>query len=396
MIIQGRIMDNYKYKPHDPKVGRTRIIIWGSLIGIIILVVWAYFAQIDQVTRATGTIIASARTQDIQAVEGGVLTEILVKEGKDVTKGQLIVTLEEERAQAAVANSGSKIAALKAKLARLEAEIFERPLVFPEGIKNYSEYIKNQTQLYNRRKQAIDQDVSSLQKMMVLAQQELSMNEPLLSYGDVSQADVIKLRRQVAEIQAQITNKRNKYFEEAQLEMTKAQEELNTELEQLRDHSQVLEEKKLFAPTDGTVKNILVTTIGGVVKPGEIIMEILPTSSDLIVEAKVSPVDIAYVKEQQVASVKLDAYDYSIFGAMTGNVVYISPDTLMEQTPKGEEPYYRIQIKITGAELVGRRDEIVIKPGMTASVDIKARQRSVLSYLTKPLTKTFSEGLGER
>ena len=389
-------MDNYKYKPHDPKVGRTRIIIWGSLIGIIVLIIWAYFAQIDQVTRATGTIIASARTQDIQAVEGGVLTEILVKEGEDVTKGQLIVTLEEERAQAAVANSGSKIAALKAKLARLEAEIFERPLVFPEGIKNYSEYIKNQTQLYNRRKQAIDQDVSSLQKMMVLAQQELSMNEPLLSYGDVSQADVIKLRRQVAEIQAQITNKRNKYFEEAQLEMTKAQEELNTELEQLRDHSQVLEEKKLFAPTDGTVKNILVTTIGGVVKPGEIIMEILPTSSDLIVEAKVSPVDIAYVKEQQVASVKLDAYDYSIFGAMTGNVVYISPDTLMEQTPKGEEPYYRIQIKITGAEFSGRRDEIVIKPGMTASVDIKSRQRSVLSYLTKPLTKTFSEGLGER
>ena len=389
-------MDNYKHKFHDPKVGRTRIIIWGSLVGIIALVVWAYFAQIDQVTRATGTIIASARTQDIQAVEGGVLTEILVKEGKDVTKGQLIVTLEEERAQAAVANSGSKIAALKAKIARLEAEIFERPLIFPKGIKNYSEYIENQTQLYNRRKQAIDQDVSSLQKMMVLTQQELSMNEPLLAYGDVSQADVIKLRRQVAEIQAQITNKRNKYFEEAQSEMTKAQEDLDTELEQLRDHSQVLGEKNLFAPTDGKVNNILVTTIGGVVKPGEIIMQILPTSSDLIVEAKIKPVDIAYVKEQQDATVKLDAYDYSIFGAMNGTVTYISPDTLMEQTPKGEEPYYRVQIKITGAEFSGRSDEIVIKPGMTASVDIKAQQRSVLSYLTKPITKTFSEGLGER
>ena len=389
-------MDNYKHKFHDPKVGRTRIIIWGSLVGIIALVVWAYFAQIDQVTRATGTIIASARTQDIQAVEGGVLTEILVKEGEDVTKGQLIVTLEEERAQAAVANSGSKIAALKAKIARLEAEIFERPLIFPKGIKNYSEYIENQTQLYNRRKQAIDQDVSSLQKMMVLTQQELSMNEPLLAYGDVSQADVIKLRRQVAEIQAQITNKRNKYFEEAQSEMTKAQEDLDTELEQLRDHSQVLGEKNLFAPTDGKVNNILVTTIGGVVKPGEIIMQILPTSSDLIVEAKIKPVDIAYVKEQQDATVKLDAYDYSIFGAMNGTVTYISPDTLMEQTPKGEEPYYRVQIKITGAEFSGRSDEIVIKPGMTASVDIKAQQRSVLSYLTKPITKTFSEGLGER
>jgi adhesin transport system membrane fusion protein len=389
-------MNNYQHKTHDPKVGRTRIIIWGALVGIIVLVVWAYFAQIDQVTRATGTVIASARTQDIQAVEGGVLTEILVKEGDDVTKGQLIIKLEEERAQAAVSNSASKIAALKAKLARLEAEIFERALVFPDDIQDYSEYIQNQTQLYNRRKQAIDQDVSSLQQMMVLAQRELSMNEPLLAYGDVSQADVIKLRRQVAEIEAQITNKRNKYFEEAQSEMTKAQEELDTELEQLRDHSQVLEEKNLFAPTEGTVKNIVITTIGGVVKPGEIIMEILPTSSDLIVEAKVSPADIAYVKENQVASVKLDAYDYSIFGAMNGNVVYISPDTLIEQTPKGEEPYYRVQIKITGAEFAERRDEIVIKPGMTASVDIKAQERSVLSYLTKPLTKTFSEGLGER
>ncbi|WP_250162888.1 HlyD family efflux transporter periplasmic adaptor subunit [Psychrobacter sp. WY6] len=177
--------------------------------------------------------------------------------------------------------------------------------MFPDEIKAYTKYVENQKQLYNRRRQAIDQDVSSLQKMMVLANQELSMNEPLLAYGDVSQADVIKLRRQVADIQAQITNKRNKYFEEAQAEMTKAQEELNVELEQLRDYNQVLEEKKLFAPTEGKVNNILITTIGGVVKPGEVIMEILPTSSDLIVEAKISPIDIAYVKEQQEATVNL-------------------------------------------------------------------------------------------
>src|SRR5699024_4466031 len=202
------------------------------------------------------------------------------------------------------------------QLARLNAEIFDRPLTFPESVRQYPEYVENQTQLYNRRRQAINEEVSSLEQMLVLAKRELDMNEPLLQYGDVSQADVIKLRRQVAEIEAQITNKRNKYFEEAQSEMTKAQEELDTELEQLRDHSQVLEEKNLFAPTEGTVKNIVITTIGGVVKPGEIIMEILPTSSDLIVEAKVSPADIAYVKENQVASVKLDAYDYSIFGAM--------------------------------------------------------------------------------
>ena len=204
------------------------------------------------------------------------------------------------------------------------------------------------------------------------------------------------MRRQVADIEAQINNKRNKYFEEAQSEMTKTQEELDTELEQLRDRTQVLEEKRLMAPTEGKVKNINVTTIGGVVKPGEIIMQILPTSSDLVVEAKVSTADIAYIKKGQDATVKLDAYDYSIFGAMDGKVSYISPDTLMEQTAQGEEPYYRVLIVITGSEFDGRQDEIVIKPGMTASVDIKARERTVLSYLTKPITKTLSEGLGER
>ena len=389
-------MSEYKYTPTKPNVDRSRLSIWIALIGIVILVVWASFAKIDQVTRAKATVIASARTQEIQASEGGVLTELAVSEGEDVKAGQLLVVLEEERAKAAVDNSASKTAALKAKLARLNAEIFEKPLVFPKEVENYPEYVQNQRALYNRRRQAINEDVSSLEKMLVLARQELRMNEPLLEYGDVSQADVIKLSRQVADIEAQINNKRNKYFEEAQAEMTKAQEELDTELEQLRDRAQVLEEKRLMAPTDGKIKNINVTTIGGVVKPGEVIMQILPTSSDLVIDAKVSPADIAYVKEGQDATVKLDAYDYSIFGAMNGTVNYISPDTLMEQTPKGEEPYYRVLIVIKGAEFKGRGNEIVIKPGMTASVDIKAMERTVLSYLTKPLTKTLSEGLGER
>ncbi|MGM8891304.1 HlyD family efflux transporter periplasmic adaptor subunit [Psychrobacter sp. 1Y1] len=389
-------MSEYKYTPTKPQVNRSRLSIWIALIGIVTLIIWASFAKIDQVTRAQATVIASARTQEIQASEGGVLTQLAVTEGEEVKAGQLLVVLEEERAKAAVDNSASKTAALTAKLARLNAEIFEKPLVFPKGVQDYPEYVQNQRALYNRRRQAINEEVSSLEKMLVLARQELRMNEPLLKYGDVSQADVIKLSRQVADIEAQINNKRNKYFEEAQAEMTKAQEELDTELEQLRDRAQVLEEKRLMAPTEGKIKNINVTTIGGVVKPGEVIMQILPTSSDLVIDAKVSPADIAYVKEGQEATVKLDAYDYSIFGAMKGTVNYISPDTLMEQTPKGEEPYYRVLIVINGAEFKGRGDEIVIKPGMTASVDIKAMERTVLSYLTKPITKTLSEGLGER
>lgn len=389
-------MSEYQYKPTRPKVGRARLTIWIAVAGIIILVIWASFAKIDQVTRAKATVIASDRTQQIQASEGGILTDILVSEGDEVKKGELLVVLEEERAKAAFDSSATKSAALQAKLARLNAEIFDRPLTFPEEVRQYPEYVENQTQLYNRRRQAINEEVDSLEKMLVLAQRELDMNEPLLEYGDVSQADVIKLRRQVADIEAQINNKRNKYFEEAQAEMTKAQEELDSELEQLRDRTQVLEEKRLLSPQDGKVNSINVTTIGGVVKPGEVIMELLPTSSDLIVQAQVSPADIAYVKEGQAASVKLDAYDFSIFGAMNGTVVYISPDTLMEQTPKGEEPYYRVLIKIGKAQFADRSEDIVIKPGMTASVDIKARERTVLSYLTKPITKTLSEGFGER
>lgn len=389
-------MSEYKYTPTTLKIGRSRLSIWVALVGIVGLVIWASFAKIDQVTRAKATVIASARTQEIQASEGGVLTELAVVEGQDVKEGQLLVVLEEERAKAAVDNSASKTAALKAKLARLNAEIFDERLVFTQDVKNYPEYVQNQTALYNRRRQAINEEVASLEKMLVLANKELSMNEPLLAYGDVSQADVIKLRRQVADIEAQINNKRNQYFEEAQAEMTKAQEELDIELEQLRDRVQVLDEKRLMSPTEGKIKNINVTTIGGVVKPGEVIMQILPTSSDLVIDTKVSPADIAYVKEGQDATVKIDAYDYSIFGAMTGTVSYISPDTLMEQTPKGEEPYYRVLIVITGTEFKGREDKIVIKPGMTASVDIKAMERTVLSYLTKPITKTLSEGMGER
>lgn len=388
-----------QYQAHANDVKKPSIArwtLWIAVFGITALLAWASVAEIDQVTRATAKIIASERTQEIKALEGGVLRELTVSEGDEVTKGQLLAVLEEERAQAAVDDSSGKVAALRITVARLESEVYGTPLNFATDLLTYKQFIRNQTNLYNKRRQAIEQDVASLQKMLRLAKEELSLNEPLLKYGDVSRADIIKLQRQVADIEAQIANKENKYFQDAQTEMTKAQEELRTQQEQLRDKNQVLEEKRLNAPTDGLVKNIHINTIGGVVRSGEIVMEILPTSSDLIVEAKVSPADIANIRMGQSASVKLDAYDFTIFGAMTGEVTYISPDTIEEDTPKGKESFYRIQIRIGEAEFKGRAEEIVVRPGMTASVDIKAKNRTVLSYLTKPITKTLSEGMGER
>lgn len=379
-----------------PSTKSARWAMWSIVIAVVILVAWASVAKINQVTRAKASVIASARTQYVQAIEGGILKQLLVKEGQTVTQGNLLAVLEEERAKVAVSDALQRIAALKASLARLEAEVYGKALSFDAQTQAYPEYVANQRQLYQRRRQAIEADISALQKTLALAKQELAMNEPLLKHGDIALVDIIRLRRQVADIQAEIANKQNKYLQDAQAELTKVQEELNTEQEKLKDRNQVLAEKRLFAPMTGSVKNITMNTIGGVVRAGETFMEIVPTESDLIVEAQVSPADIAYVRVGQQASVKLDAYDYSIFGSLNGEVTYISSDTLLEKTAQGELPFYRVKIKISGAEFKKREHEIVVKAGMTASVDIKAMERTVLSYLTKPIIKTLSEGLGER
>jgi adhesin transport system membrane fusion protein len=198
-------------------------------------------------------------------------------------------------------------------------------------------------------------------------------------------------------VRAQLAGKRNKYLQDAQAEMTKAQEELSTQVEQLRDRSQVLEHTELLAPVDGVVNNIKVNTLGGVIRPGDTVIELLPTGNNLIAEAKVPPADIAFVAVGQSASVKLDAYDSSIYGAMQGKVSYISPDVLTEDSKQGPVTYYRVRIEIINAEFKGEKaKEIHLRPGLTATVEIKAMERTVLSYLTKPISKTFSQSMGER
>lgn len=368
--------------------------LWAS---ICVLVLWSAFAQIDQVTRAQAQLIVATRTQLIQTADGGIVTQLHVKEGDTVKAGQLLATLQKERAQAAVSDSSAKVAALRITVTRLQAEVYDKPLRFDPALLPYTEYIRNQTDLYNKRQKAYKDEIKSLDSIFKLANAELAILRELELTGDVSQAEVLRVERSVADIQAQRTNKRNKYFQDAQAEMTKAQEELNTQSEQLRDRSQVLENTELVAPVDGIINNIKINTVGGVVRPGDVVMELLPIGENLIAEAKINPNDIAFIALGQDASVKLDAYDSSIFGAMHGKVIYISPDVLTEETKQGSNLYYRVRIRITGTEFKGdKANEIQLRPGLTASVDIKAMERSVLSYLTKPLTKTLSNGLGER
>jgi adhesin transport system membrane fusion protein len=365
--------------------------------GLFLLLVWSSIGKIDQVTRAQGQIIAAERTQLVQSSDGGVITQLHVKEGDVVKAGQLLATLQKERAASAVSDSNSKVAALRITLARLHAEVYGKPIVFDDELMTYTDYIRNQTDLYNKRQTAFKDDINALENILSLGEDELRINRQLEASGDVSRAEILRLQRSVADIRAQLASKRNKYFQDAQAEMTKAQEELSTQNEQLRDRSQVLEHTELVSPVDAVVNNIKVSTIGGVVRAGDTVMELLPTGDNLIAEAKIPPADIAFVLLGQDASVKLDAYDSSIFGALHGKVNYISPDVLTEDTRQGPFMYYRVRIRLTGTEFKGdKADEIHLRPGLTATIEIKAMERTVLSYLTKPIAKTFSQSMGER
>ncbi len=376
---------------------RSRATLLVFMVSLIAVVIWASVGKIDQVTRAQGQVIAAERTQIIQSPDGGVLTVLHVKEGDFVKAGQLLATLQKERAQAAVSDTRAKVAALRITLARLQAEIFDKPLQFEPSLLAYTDYIHNQTELYNKRKRAFKDEVNALTKILALADDELRINRQLEATGDVSRAELLRLERSSADIAAQLTGKRNKYFQDAQAEMTKTQEDLSTQIEQLNDRTSLLEHTELLAPVDGVVNNIKVNTLGGVVRQGDTVMELLPGGNHLIVETKIMPADIGFVKIGQTASVKLDAYDYSIFGGMQGTVSYISPDVLNEETKQGPITYYRVRITITGTEFKGdKASQIQVRPGLTASVEIKAMERTVLSYLTKPLTKTLSMSMGEK
>ena len=368
---------------------------------IAALFIWAAMSEIDQIARAPAQVIASARTQVIQSANDGVIEALLVQEGDRVKAGQVLARLDRSQAEAAWQDSTAKVAALKAALARLRAEVFGRPLVFPPEVLAHPAFVSNQRELFQRRQQAVKAEIDALEESRSLLRQQLDLSFPLLGSGDIGKAEVIALQQKLAEISGQITNRRNKYFQDAQAEMTKAEEDLATQEQLLADRVAVYERTEIVSPADGLVRNIQMTTPGAKVRPGDVVLELLPTSSALVVEAKLKPVDIAFVRTGLPAAIKLDAFDYSIYGVLQGVVSYISPDALIEKTPTGEQPYYRVQVSIDEAALSRRNASqggkaVEIQPGMTAMVDIRTGRQTVLAYLTKPVTKTLSEALSER
>jgi HlyD family secretion protein/adhesin transport system membrane fusion protein len=374
------------------------VIIFGTLFILLVpFLMWSKDAYLEQISHATGSVIASAKTQSIQTAIDGVITEVLVHEGEQVRKDQELVLLNKQQNQAAFEAINGKVAASKAALARLKSEVYGVALKFPDELKNYSEFVSTQTELYHRRKKALNDDIFALNESLSLTQSELNLNLPLLKTGDIGATEIIKLKKQIADMKGQITNKQNRYFQEAQVELTKIEEDLSIKLQELEDKKVNLEHSVIYAPMDAIVKNIIITTKGAKVRPGDVILELVPSSDKLIVEAKFHPRDLSFIQIGQKAAVKLDAYDYSIYGIFHGIVKYISPDALIEKTQKGEEFYFRVQIELDTKELITKNGrKIEISPGMTANIDIVTGERTVFDYLAKPIVKTMSESFQER
>ena len=358
---------------------------------------WAYSFEIDQVARAPGVIMPSSKVQVIQSKDGGVLLSLPVNAGDEVSKGQVIARFDQTDALADFQDAKAKAASLQANIARLEAEIYGRNPVFSEETAEYPKFVKNQMALFEKRRAAQAEELAALEEILRLVKEEIAMNEPLLAYGDVSRTEILRLRRQEAELTAEITNKRNNYFKDAQTELNETEEELESVRQALVQRERQLNQKTLNAPLRGVVKNIRITTEGGVIRPGEEVMEIVPIEDDFVIEAKLSPADIGFVHLDQDATVKVDAFDYTIYGNLEGQVVYISADTLDESGPQGETPYYRINVRTKGRNFTnGVDNDLQILPGMTTMVEVKTGKNTILNYLLKPVTKTLFESMGER
>ena len=381
---------------------RSRASLWVIVFAsaaVLGFVLWSVWAELDQITRARGQVIPTGRVQTVQAPTEGVITQILVREGDRVEKGQLLVSLDQVKAGAAVEEGRARVAALKTTMARIEAELFNRPLAFPADVATFPELTANQRMLYARRRQALNADVSALSAQLTLARQELELNRPLVATGDIARAELLRLQRSVSDLSGQISSRRSRYLEELQAEYAKTQEELTTAEQALTQRADDLGNSQLRAPATGLVSNLKISTVGGVVRPGDEVMQIVPAGARLIVEARLSPAEIAFIRRGQPASVKFDAYDSSVYGSARGEVTFVSPDTTTApREGGGQESFYRVQLAVDTSSMRPKNpgERILIQPGMTATAEIKTGSTTVFRYLTKPILKTTSESMTER
>jgi adhesin transport system membrane fusion protein len=297
--------------------------------------------------------------------------------------------------------SRAKEAALSIALVRAQAEAKEMAPVYPPSLRAYPKIVAVQQALYEQRKRSLDDELASQQQALDMAREELRMNETLLKNGDTSRLEVMRAKRQTVDIEGKINATRNKYLQDARAEASKLAEDLAANAYKLSERKSVLGHTVLTAPIAGVVKYLKVTTIGGVLRAGDEMMQISPTEGGMVFEVKVNPVDIGQLQLGLPVSIKLDAFDYSVYGSLEGSLVYLSSDTLVEQGANGQSTsYYRAHVKLDTDKARSHPNSMLaaveFKPGMTATVDIKTGRRSVLKYLAKPIYRAFGGAMNER
>lgn len=392
-INQKRVarLENFHNRPYT-------LLLLSLLLGILAFVYWASNFQLDQVVRGRGEVIASSRVQIIQAVDGGVLAKLNVKEGQIVKPGQILASLDKTRFGASVKEIEARLSALKGKAVRLRAEVTEaKTLVFPKDLLRFTDMVKVEKALFQQRRTGLAKELKTLEVAIKLAGEDVTLVQDLRQSGDVNRSEVIRTEQAYNDANAKLIVRKNKYLEEAGTELTKVEDNIAQNEQILAQRNQQLKNSVFKALVPGIVKNIKITTVGGVLRAGEELMQIIPIGDELLIEAKISPTDIALVRPELATTIRFDPFDYTIYGGVKGRVEYVSPDTLKERTARGDEIYYRVHVTTgTNPVMTTTEKKLDILPGMTAQIDIKTGSRSVLEYMLKPIRKTLFNAFGER
>lgn len=375
---------------------RARRLVQALVLILLLFLVWAWWFEVDEVSSGSGRVVPISREQVVQSLEGGIVTELLVAEGDIVEKGQVLARLDPTQSASNVEESAARYRAALASAARLQAEVSGAGEIrFPPELKDWQTLRNAETRLFRSRREGLRQSVNGLKRSLELVNRELGITSRLVEEGAASNVELIRLQRQRAELQLKLDEAESSYMVQAREELARANAEVEALSSVVKGRSDVLERLTHRSPVRGVVKDVEVTTIGGVVPPNGRLMEIVPLGEQLLVEARIAPRDIAFIHPGQAAMVKITAYDYAIYGGLPGKVVTISPDTIRDEV-KPDVFYYRVFILTDSDALVNKAGtQFPIVPGMIASVDIRTGSKSILDYLIKPLNRA-REALRER
>ncbi|KAF0176208.1 MAG: membrane fusion protein LapC [Rhodobacteraceae bacterium] len=373
--------------------------IWMIILVAVVFVAWASVAWVDEIVRAQGEVVSSSRPQIIQNLEGGILAELNVAEGDIVEPGQTLARLYGTQYQAAVDELSDQIATLDIRRLRLEAEINGEPgFDVPDSIANrVPEVVASEKALLTARQSEFNARVEGAQAVLEQTSKELDLLEKMFKQDIAPLIEVTRARKANSDAKNKLSEARNTTEMERATEYSKTEAELASLRQKLKMAQDQLSRTLLVAPMRGVVNKLSITTIGGVVRPGEEILQIIPLDEALFIEARVKPRDIASVREGLSATVKLSAYDYTIYGSLKAKVTFISADTFKDErsrNPDGD-PHYKVTLAVDRSQFTERQKGLEIRPGMQADVELETGGKTILTYLTKPLYKS-NEALRER